>query len=147
MNKPILLLSSSNLSSDIDSLYHLRGYASVLNLEDDVSDDEVKNYHQKNIIICNSMDEKQFSKLRFIAKDTVHRVCVLRKYESTAEPWVVKAHADFAIKDTSFLKKCANVVEVLTYIMHLDHFKKPDGNAWFYLKKIKALFGCLLSCH
>lgn len=142
MNKPILLLSSSNLSQDIDSLYHLRGYASVLNLQDDVSDDQIKTYHQKNVIIANMNDEKQISKLRFIPQDAVYRVCVLRKWESTTEPWVQKAKADFAIKDTGFLKQCSNIAEVLTFIMHLNTFKKPDGNLMFYLRKLKSLLWC-----
>ena len=143
MNKPILLLSSSNLSEDLPNLYHLRGYASVLNLQDEgVTDDMIKQYNAKNIIICNMSDPKQVGKLRFIAHGSVHRVCVLRPTESSVAPWVVKSQADYCIKETGFMKDCASIVEFLTYVVHLNNFKKPDGTLMFYLRKLSFLFRC-----
>lgn len=143
MNKPILLLSSSNLSYDLNNLYYLKNYASILNLEDEVKDEDAKAYQSKNIIICNMKDEKQVVKLRFIPQEAVYRVAVLRKWESASEDWVVKAHCDFVIKETGFFRECSSVAEVFNFIRHLNNFKKPDGNFMFYLKKFKSFLSCL----
>jgi hypothetical protein len=143
---PILFLCSSHMALEIESLYYLKDLGKVLNLEDSrLKDDEIQRYQEKQYIICNVKDPEQVAKLRFIPRERVVTVCVLRKYESSAEPWVLKVKPDHIIKDLGFMKECRTANELYTFIQHLSKFKAPDGDSAFYLKKAWSFLSSCLS--
>ena len=137
---PILFLCSSHMALEIENLYYLKDLGQVLNLGDErLKDDEIREYINKNFIICNMKDEEQVKKLRFINRDHVVSVCVLRKYESVDEAWVTRSKCNHIIKDLSFIKECRKYEELFNFISHLSNFKAPDGDVKYYGKKFLNL--------
>lgn len=143
MSKPILFLCSSHVALNIENLYFLKDLGKVLDLNDDrVKDEDIK-ADGYDYIICNVKEDKQVQKLRFISRSDVHTVCVLRRFESASSDWVVKSHADFVIKDLTFIKDCKQKEELVNFITHLNNLKVPESDLKFYFKKV---FGFFLSC-
>jgi RNase P/RNase MRP subunit p30 len=145
MSKPILFLCSSHLSFKIESLYYLKNHGRLLNLQEkDINERDIQNFTQYQFIICNAKDEEQYKKLRFIPKELVYTVIVLRSSESVNEDWVKRTDSQAIIKDISFFKECKTIDEIRNFIQHLASFKKPDNDIKFYGKKIMGfLFSCL----
>lgn len=144
MNKPLLFLCSSPHALEIESLYYLKDLGKVLNLSDErLTDLDIQRFIDNHFIICNMNDSNEVQKLRFIPREGVVTICVLRKYESSSEPWVLKANADFILKDLSFVKDCKRHEELVNFIKHLARMKSPDSNFKFYLKKVLGFLGCL----
>ena len=146
MNKPILFLSSSRLVGEIENLYKLLKLGKILDLTDDsLKDEDVARFAEFDFIICDLKNDNCVKRLRLINPALVCKVCVVRKWESAEADFVAKLKPEFTIKEFSFIKECKTKAEVFNYIQHLDTFKKPLTDCWFYLKKLSFLLSCFKS--
>jgi hypothetical protein len=140
--KPILFLFSSKIP--LENVYFLKDVGSVINLQE-APVDLVMQYESKDFLICNMRSDDQIQKLKFVDLDKCLKVALLRNHESVNEPWVERLHADYRIKDFSFVDNCKTKQEILNTIKAKSVLKKPDSNIMFYLKKLYAVLSCVFS--